>query len=148
MTSPTARVLAKLEGVRQTGADRWMACCLAHDDRQPSLSIREGDDGRVLLHCFAGCGNLDILDALGLDWSALFPELPPSGPHTPAGRPRRAAAPIPAKDALSILNEEALTVCFVARRLEQGEPLELHKHHLHRAARHVNAIRESWMSAP
>jgi hypothetical protein len=32
-----------------------MACCPAHDDRNPSLSVRRAPDGRVLVHCFAGC---------------------------------------------------------------------------------------------
>ncbi len=33
----------------------WMARCPAHDDRKPSLSIREGDHGKVLVCCHAGC---------------------------------------------------------------------------------------------
>lgn len=39
---------------------RWVARCPAHDDAAPSLSIGTGDDGRVLLHCFAGCTFADI----------------------------------------------------------------------------------------
>jgi hypothetical protein len=50
-----------------------MAPCPNHEDREASLSIREGHDGRVLLNCFAGCPNLDILTSIGLDWQALFP---------------------------------------------------------------------------
>jgi hypothetical protein len=50
---------------------RWMAQCPAHDDRSPSLSIREEED-RVLLHCFAGCEVVDVCNALGLSLSALF----------------------------------------------------------------------------
>jgi putative DNA primase/helicase len=42
----------------------WTACCPAHDDHDPSLSIREGDAGRALLHCFAGCRQEDIIAAL------------------------------------------------------------------------------------
>ena len=145
--TPTERVLALLEDVRPTGPNRWMARCPAHEDRTPSLSIREGDDGRILLHCFAGCGACDVVDALGLNIHDLFDHLPASGPDTPGGLPRRSAPPIPAKDALSILNQEALTVCFVAQRLAQGEPLGLHREHLYRATRRIDAIRESWMSA-
>ena len=52
----------------------WMACCPAHDDQNPSLSISEGKDGRVLLNCFAGCSNDSVLAALGLTESDLFPE--------------------------------------------------------------------------
>jgi len=65
MTLPTERVIALLEEVSQTGTDRWMALCPAHQDGTASLSIREGDDGRVLLHCFAGCGAGEVIDALG-----------------------------------------------------------------------------------
>ena len=41
----------------------WMAKCPAHDDHNPSLSIREVD-GKVLLHCHAGCSQRDVIDAL------------------------------------------------------------------------------------
>ena len=44
--------LTRLDGVKRTGRG-WQAKCPAHDDRSPSLSIREGELG-VLLHCFAG----------------------------------------------------------------------------------------------
>jgi 5S rRNA maturation endonuclease (ribonuclease M5) len=50
-----------------------MAPCPAHDDGTPSLSITTSAEGKTLLHCFAGCGPREILDALGLDWDALFP---------------------------------------------------------------------------
>src|SRR6266478_5794688 len=58
-------VLARLDGVRPTRGG-WMARCPAHTDRTPSLSIRIGGDGRVLLHCFAGCSYEKIRRALGL----------------------------------------------------------------------------------
>lgn len=50
----------------------YMTCCPAHGDENPSLSIREGNDGRVLLHCFAGCQLQAICHALGLEMSDLF----------------------------------------------------------------------------
>jgi hypothetical protein len=49
-----------------------MARCPAHEDGRASLSIRETDDGRVLLHCFAACANGDVLAAIGLRMSDLF----------------------------------------------------------------------------
>jgi len=49
-----------------------MACCPAHTDKNPSLSIKETQDGDVLLHCFSGCGVDDVLAALGLEMSDLF----------------------------------------------------------------------------
>ena len=68
-----ARLLDRLSGVRATGVGRWTARCPAHEDRSPSLSVRELDDGRVLIHDFAGCDVDAILDAIGLAVSELFP---------------------------------------------------------------------------
>lgn len=67
-------ILSLLSKVRKMGPDRWMACCPAHNDKSPSLSIRETPDGRVLLHCWTGCGANEVLDALGLTFEDLFPE--------------------------------------------------------------------------
>jgi hypothetical protein len=66
-------LVERLEYVRPVGKDRWFARCPAHEDRDPSLSITEHPDGRVLINCFAGCGALDVITAVGLEWSALFP---------------------------------------------------------------------------
>lgn len=67
-------ILSSLSKVRKMGPDRWMACCPAHADKSPSLSIRECSDGRVLLHCWTGCSANEILESLGLTFDALFPE--------------------------------------------------------------------------
>jgi hypothetical protein len=61
-----------LDGVRQT-AQGWTASCPAHDDSNPSLSISVGNDGRVLLHCHAGCTIAEICEALDLHFRDLFP---------------------------------------------------------------------------
>jgi putative DNA primase/helicase len=59
-------VLSRLRGVRRSGSG-WQAYCPAHNDRTPSLSVREGENGKVLLHCFggAGCSYRQIIEALG-----------------------------------------------------------------------------------
>ena len=68
-------ILERLEMVRKTGSNKWIARCPAHQDGTPSLSVTEVSNGeRVLIHCHAGCGALDILESVGLDWSALYPE--------------------------------------------------------------------------
>lgn len=64
-------VIARLSQVRQRG-NGWTARCPAHEDKGPSLSITEGDDGRVLLHCFAGCSAVDVVGAIGLTLADLF----------------------------------------------------------------------------
>ncbi len=71
MTS-VSKVLDRVSGLKQTGAGRWIARCPAHEDKSPSLSIRETDDGRVLLHDFGGCETGDVLAALGLGFADLF----------------------------------------------------------------------------
>lgn len=68
----TAEALASLVAARRTGPGTWQARCPAHQDRLPSLSIREGNDGRILLHCFAGCSHMSIAAALGLNVRELF----------------------------------------------------------------------------
>ena len=62
----SAEAFAALVEARRTGAGKWQGRCPAHQDRSPSLSIREGQDGRVLLHCFAGCTHTAIVAAMGL----------------------------------------------------------------------------------
>lgn len=74
MTTPIERVLDHLENVRAAGAGKWMARCPVHDDRQNSLSIATGDDGRALVRCFAACDTGQIVAALGLTLADLFPE--------------------------------------------------------------------------
>ena len=44
----------------------YIDVCPAHEDRTPSLSISEGEDGKILLHCFAGRGFDEIISAAGL----------------------------------------------------------------------------------
>jgi hypothetical protein len=65
-------ILSRLSHVRGSGPG-YVARCPAHEDRSPSLSLRDTGD-RVLLHCHAGCSTEEILDAIGLDWSDLFRE--------------------------------------------------------------------------
>src|SRR5689334_16226222 len=67
-------VVQRFPYARSTGRGRWLARCVTHEDKRPSVAIRELDDGRVLLHCFAGCATDEILAALGLTFEDLFPE--------------------------------------------------------------------------
>jgi len=50
--------LAGALGARLTGQNQWQAHCLYHADTSPSLTISESEDGRVLVHCHAGCDNV------------------------------------------------------------------------------------------
>jgi DNA primase len=69
----TASEFAERYNAKRSG-NNWMMKCPAHDDRSASLSIREGNGGCVLLHCFAGCTLDAILSALELSKRDLFPD--------------------------------------------------------------------------
>jgi len=71
---PTEDLIGRLSQVKRTGKGQWLACCPAHDDSDPSMSIRELDDGRILIHCFAGCTPAEIMGSVGLSMADLFPE--------------------------------------------------------------------------
>ena len=112
-------LLSRLDKVKQTRTDAWQACCPAHDDRSPSLSVRLAEDGKLLLKCWSGCGAADIVAAVGMELSDLFPRRERdtwSRPVAPAQRwiPR---------DVLSSLASEALIVLLAAEHLHSGKPL-------------------------
>ncbi|NUQ46866.1 MAG: hypothetical protein HUU22_12645 [Phycisphaerae bacterium] len=69
---PLQNVLSRLAGVRKCG-DGHEARCPGHDDQHASLSVALGDDGRVLLHCHAGCAPVAVCKAMGLRLGDLFP---------------------------------------------------------------------------
>jgi len=66
-------ILSRLKKV-QGGHGQWKACCPAHDDKTPSLSVKEGNDGRVLMHCHANCTLEQITAALGITSDDLLPD--------------------------------------------------------------------------
>ena len=69
-TMPIDRVIARLQG---NGRSRSQFICPTHADKHPSLSVKEAEDGRVLMHCFAGCETQAVLGAIGLKFRDLFP---------------------------------------------------------------------------
>ena len=73
-TTPYASFTSALyQTTGQTPNENGMFCCPAHDDSNPSLSVSEGDDGRVLLKCFTGCSAESICNAVGLEIRDLMP---------------------------------------------------------------------------
>jgi putative DNA primase/helicase len=68
------KILAKLQDVTRTSRG-WTARCPAHDDEKPSLSISVGEDGRVLVHCFAGCTPEQVVAAVGMGMADLGPAM-------------------------------------------------------------------------
>lgn len=102
--------LARLDGVKGRGS-QWMARCPAHPDKTPSLSVRLGNDGRVLLHCHAGCATRDVLAALKLEPSDLFPT---NGHRPELRRPRALGTPTVTYD----YRDAAGTLVYQAVRYE------------------------------
>lgn len=107
--------LACLTGVKKSTKGSWVACCPAHEDRTPSLAVKELDDGRILLHCFGGCGTDAVMRSMGLSLSDLFPE--PIEHHMSPVRGFSAA------DALRCLSHEAAFLTIVSHESAQGKPL-------------------------
>lgn len=83
-------LLNQLDKVTHKGGGRYMARCCAHEDRSPSLAIKEDADGTILLHCFAGCSAEEIIGAAGLEMGDLFPKTDQHSFYDgPPARPRR-----------------------------------------------------------
>ncbi len=68
---PVDLVLDRLEGVKERDKG-YQALCPAHEDREPSLSVSEGEEGKAILNCFAGCEAEEIVASIGLKMKDLF----------------------------------------------------------------------------
>ncbi len=74
---PVDKVLSRAEGVREVGSG-WLVRCPLSDhgqgrgDQNPSVSVSEGNDGRALVNCKAGCETEALLEAWSLSMSDLF----------------------------------------------------------------------------
>lgn len=121
-------LLNRLKKVKRTGDGQYLACCAAHDDKSPSMTVREMPDGRVLIHCFAGCSVADILAAVGLEFDALFPD-------SPIEFAKGERVPFNPRDVLRALSHEATIVYLASSHLQKGKPLSKPDH-----ARLVTAI--------
>lgn len=120
-------LLARLDRVRRVGVGKFVARCPAHEDRGPSLAVAEVGDGRLLVHCFAGCTPLAVLDAIGLDFAALFPERDsdeagrrPGWRSAPARDVRQRTEAIPPRTALIAITADAVETAVIAADLAEG----------------------------
>ena len=104
--------LTKVTGRR----GHWTACCPAHEDRSPSLAVTETDDGRILLKCFGGCSVQEIVGAIGMDMTDLFPD---SNDHY---KPKVKNA-FYATDLLKLIEFESTIVIIAANDLANGKQL-------------------------
>lgn len=115
------RFLSHVSKLKRTGTGSWIACCPAHEDRSPSMTVRETDDGRVLIHCHAGCSVENILGAVGMTFSDLYPERE----RDPFALPNKAErVPFNPRDVLEAVSTESLIVAIAGAQLATGEPLK------------------------
>ena len=123
-------LLDRLEKVRRKGDGKWMACCPAHDDKNPSLSITGIGNGKVLIHCFAGCSPADVVRSLGLSMSDLYPPNPDIHLRHRSGYSRHHA------DTLRSIREPLAVVVMAANLVSKGEALsDANKEHFSRSSR-------------
>lgn len=125
-------LLSHLGKARQSGKNAWMCRCPAHDDRTASLTIKEESDGTILINCFAGCGSLQVLNSIGMDYSDLFPD------SDETRRPSRAR--ISVQEATRILEREALIIFHYGSAYQQGETPDNTR--LLQATWNVNRVKE------
>lgn len=132
-------LLSRLDKVRQRGAGQWSARCPAHDDKGPSLSIKQRDDGALLLHCFGGCAVEQIVGAVGLSLADLFP---PRDRTPGGGKPSKLK--LPAAQALEILSREALLIFVIGSDMHNNKLIsEIDFGRLATAVRRVGQIAEA-----
>jgi CHC2 zinc finger len=115
--SPIQKLLSRLENVKQNGPEKWVGCCPSHEDKTPSLSIKEAGDGVVLLKCWAGCNAAEIVAACGLELHDLFPKVEHFGHHTKQKIDRR---PWSSSDVLRALIHEVTVVAVCAGKLKNA----------------------------
>ena len=81
-------IAARCDRVRWNGKHSFTACCLSHHDSNPSMSVREAEDGIILVHCFAGCPQDEVLRALAMMGNRGYrPPLNPAPPRPKTDKP-------------------------------------------------------------
>jgi hypothetical protein len=111
-------LLSRLEGVKRTAANKWLAKCPLHDDRHASFGVKLTDDGAILMHCFAGCDTGAILAVIGLSFCDLFP--PRSAHDIDPTKPRPKTPRFSARELLSTLIFESTVLALAIEYLQNG----------------------------
>lgn len=107
-------LLERLDRPKQTGQNVWQARCPAHEDRLPSLRIKLTDDDHILIHCFAGCGAVDVMAALGMSLSDLYPEKRKDS--------RSIKRPFMPADVFAIVQAEVAALAIISADMLNGKP--------------------------
>jgi hypothetical protein len=114
--SQLENLLSRLTKVKGR-AGNYTACCPAHDDKTPSLAVKE-QDGKIILHCFGGCSVENIVGAVGMDMTDLFPPSDKTDYSRPAPKVKFFAT-----DLLRVIALEAAIVSVAAYDMGRGKVL-------------------------
>lgn len=129
-------ILQRLNKVKRVKAGVYKACCPAHDDRTPSLEIKDADD-RALLICRAGCSFDEIRAALGMDAHEFFAD---------GKTPRQAEPGVSIRD-LSEAASFELAVCYVVA-CDRAKGRQVSPQDLAREKQARERITRAWGAAP
>lgn len=107
-------LLNRLDRVRPMGQNRWIACCPAHGDKHPSLNIKLTNDDTVLVVCRSGgCSANDIVSAVGMSLTDLFPKTDTH--YTP-----RQKYPFSAREVLAAMVPESFAIALIGKQMSRG----------------------------
>lgn len=108
-------LLSRLQGVQGRNG-RWRCICPAHKSQHKSKTLAVRDDGgTVLLHCFAGCSVHEVLAAVGMDVSDLFP------PTTEHRKPKKRE--FSTREVAQALRSEAMVAFVLLADIAAGKAL-------------------------
>lgn len=130
---PIESLVARLDGVKRTAANKWVAKSPTRNERTASLGIRLTDDGRILLHDFGGSSFYEICAALVIHPIQLIPPYlrKDQRAHTPAERQGHDA-----QAALNGIYSAVIVTRICANKMLDGLVLDLPDHHALRKAGH------------
>lgn len=134
-------ILNKLHKVRSRGGGKWMACCPVHNDKTPSVSIKD-DNGMILMKCW-GCGatGVDICEAVGVSAAELFPPSDYSNySHDDYERSAKHRSYFPADQVLDALQTETLVVYMIADDILKNGITEPVKERLLQSVSRIQAV--------
>jgi len=108
-------LLSRLQNVKPSGINEYKARCPHHEDKSPSLSIKELPDDRILINCFAGCSPLEILNSIGMSFEDLYPAR--QGEFKPEKKP------FSSTHGLSMVGFESTIILACAGFMREGKEL-------------------------
>lgn len=117
-------ILNTLNGVKRKSQGRYVALCPVHNEKTPSLAITDAGDGKVLLHCFGcGAGAIEIISALGIEISEIFPERD----RFDCAKSARVKPVFTSQQLLTAIHYEAIVVMIVASDILNGKKADFER---------------------